>query len=257
MPHSGRLAAAALVALLGGACSRPDSGAERSTPPPDLTRVEPARASVISGRVTLDGPVPENAPIRMASDPVCARAHAGGARSEAFVSERGGLGNVFVYVKDGVAGYAPDPPAEAVTLKQSGCQFQPHVLGVRVGQNVEFVNSDATVHSVHATGDANPEFTLGRVTPGQKSVRYFSTPEVMVRITCDVHDWMSAYLGVLDHPYFAVTTARGSFDLKGLPAGRYTVEAWHEKLGTRTQAVDLADGEKETLAFAFEAPTLP
>jgi plastocyanin len=258
MPHPRILAAVAGVALLGAACSGGREEAPRTQPPPDAKRVDPAAAGALSGRVTVDGPLPQNPPIKMGSDPVCARAHPGGSSFQTFVSEGGGLGNVFVYVKDGLSGYYFDTPSEPVKLNQQGCQFDPHVFGVRVGQNVEFLNSDSTMHNVHAMGNVNPEFNFSQVIQGQKDTRYFTKPEVMVRVKCDVHGWMASYAGVLDHPFFAVTTPGGNFELKGLPAGSYTVEAWHEKLGTRTQTVTLGANEKKTLAFAFTAAaTLP
>ena len=117
--------------------------------------------------------------------------------------------------------------------------YKPHVFGVRVGQNVEFVNSDATAHNVHALPNVNQEFNFSQLIQTQKDTRFFTAPEVMVRFKCDMHNWMSAYVGVLEHPYFAVTEPGGTFELKNVPPGTYTIEAWHEKLGTQTQRVTL------------------
>lgn len=251
-----RLTAGALVLAAAAACSGSDSPPER-TPPPDAKRVDPSKAGTVAGRVTIDGPVPANPPIRMAGDPACARANKGAVAYETFVTDNGGLGNVFVYVRDGLGNYFFETPAEPVTLDQHGCRYVPHVFGVRVGQNVEFVNSDATLHTVHALGSSNPEFNFSQPIQTQKDTKYFTTPEVMVRFKCDIHTWMSAYAGVLDHPYFAVTPPGGAFEIKNLPAGAYTIEAWHEKLGTQTTRVTLADNEKKDISFTFTAGAAP
>lgn len=247
------LIVAALGMTLVAGCSRGEEPSKKA-PPPDAKRVDVAKAGSLAGRVTIDGLVPKNAPIQMSADPVCERAHKNGATFQTFVSESGGLGNVFVYVKDGLGNYYFEPPSEPVRLDQKGCQYEPHVQGVQVGQNVEFVNSDATAHNVHALPDANTEFNFSQFIQSQKDRRAFTKPEVMVRFKCDMHNWMSAYIGVLEHPYFAVTKPSGEFELKNLPAGTYTIEAWHEKLGTQTQSVTLADNEKKQLTFAFKAP---
>ena len=103
-------------------------------------------------------------------------------------------------------------------------------------------------------GNTNPEFNFSQPIQTQKDVKFFSRPEVMVRFRCNIHTWMSAYAGVLEHPYFAVTTPAGAFELKNVPAGTYTIEAWHEKAGTQTQKVTLADSEKKDITFTFKAP---
>jgi hypothetical protein len=133
------------------------------------------------------------------------------------------------------------------------------VFGVRVGQQVQFVNSDATTHNVHALPTVNREFNFGQPIQNQKDSKIFAKHEVMVRIKCDMHNWMLAYAGVLEHPYFAVTRPGGEFELKDLPAGTYTIEAWHEKLGSQTQSITLADSDKKDLTFTFRgsAETAP
>jgi plastocyanin len=169
------------------------------------------------------------------------------------IGDAGALQNVFVYVKDGLGNLRFPIPATSVVLDQKGCHYVPHVLGVQVGQNLEVVNSDPTLHNVHAVAKANQEFNQGQPLPGMKFTRQFSTPEVMVPFKCDVHSWMNAFIGVLDHPYFAVTGADGSFSLKGLPPGTYTIEAWHETLGTQTQSVTIGEKESKEIAFTFKA----
>jgi hypothetical protein len=245
---------AALALLVGLAACSGGQQPEPRTPPPDAQRVDAAKAGNVAGRVTIDGPVPENARIKMAADPVCARANENGATFETFVSDAGGLGNVFVYVKDGLGKYYFDTPSEPVTLNQQGCHYAPHVFGIRVGQPLQIVNSDPTMHNVHAMPTINREFNFGQPIQGQKQSKSFTEPEVMVRFKCDVHSWMSAYAGVLEHPYFAVTRPDGAFELKDLPAGTYTIEAWHEQLGTQARSVTLGENEKKDLTFTFKAP---
>jgi plastocyanin len=161
------------------------------------------------------------------------------------------LQNVFVYVKDGLGTLKfPVPPAPLV-LDQKGCQYRPHVFGVQVGQPIEILNSDATLHNIHAWPMANAEFNKGQALQGMKDTHVFSTREVMVPFRCDVHRWMNSFVGVLDHPFFAVTGADGSFSLKGLPPGTYTIEAWHEKFGTKTASVTVGAKESKDVAFTF------
>jgi len=254
---SRRFSAAVLAVGLAAACSKQE--APRQAPPADAKRVDQSKISKVSGRVTFEGPLPQNPPLQMSGDPACERAHKGGAVAETFVGENGGLGNVFVYVKSGLDKYYFDVPTEPVTLDQTGCMYKPHVFGVRAGQNVEFVNNDPTGHNVHALPNVNQEFNFSQQIQRQKDSRFFTAPEVMVRFKCDLHGWMSAYAGVLDHPYFAVTSLGGQFELKDVPAGTYTIEAWHEKLGTQTQAVTLGEKDSKEISFTFKAPaaTLP
>jgi hypothetical protein len=145
-------------------------------------------------------------------------------------------------------------PTQPVTLDQAGCMYKPHVFGVRAGQNIEFVNSDSTGHNVHALPNANQEFNFSQPIQRQKDTRFFTAPEVMVRFKCDLHNWMSAYAGVLDHPYFAVTSPGGQFELEDIPAGTYTIEAWHEKLGTQTQSVTIGENDSKDITFTFKIP---
>jgi plastocyanin len=162
---------------------------------------------------------------------------------------------VFVYVKDGLGGLKFPVPSTPVVLDQKGCRYAPHVVGVQVGQGFEVLNSDSTLHNVHALPTANREFNTGQPLAGLRYSHRFSTREVMVPFKCDVHPWMRAYIGVLDHPFFGVTGADGTFTLTGLPPGTYTVEAWHEKLGTQTQTVTIGDKESKDIAVSFKPTT--
>ena len=250
-----RTAIAALLApaVWLAACGGPSSSS--SGPPPGATRVDESRAGRIVGRVVFDGQPPPNPPIAMAADPECMRQNPEGASFETIITKDGGLENVFVYIKDGLGSYYFDVPAEPVKLDQKACRYRPHVLGVRVGQPLEISNSDPTAHNVHAVASANQEFNFGQAFPGMKTVRTFAKREVMVPFRCDVHNWMNAYAGVVAHPFFAVTKPDGSFEIKGLPPGTYTVEAWHEQLGTASQSVTVDGKTPAKAAFEFKAQT--
>ena len=247
-PRGAAAVAVLLLAGCGGGEPAPPTGAAGAA------RVDAAKAANLTGRVLVEGPVPEDLPIRPGSDPYCMRETPRGARFDTVVVRDGGLDNVFVYVKDTFGGYHFDVPSEPVRMDQRGCLYRPHVVGLRAGQPIEFTNSDETLHNVRATGDNNRTFNVSQITRGHQNTTTFTTRDVMMRVKCDVHPWMSAWVGVVEHPYFAVTADGGRFELKNLPAGSYTVEAWHEKLGTQTQTVTLAEHESKSIGFTFRAP---
>jgi plastocyanin len=244
------------VAALAIACG---SGQNKSAQPAspaaasDAKKVDQSTAGSITGKVVVDGALPQNAAIQMSSDPACEAQNKGGATQETYVASDGGLQNVFVYIKDGLGNkYLFDMPTEPVKIEQKGCHYVPHVLGIRVGQPLQVVNGDSTMHNVHGLPKANQEFNFSQPVPMTSTVT-FTTKEVMIPFKCDVHSWMHSYIGALDHPYFAVTGSGGTFDLRTVPAGTYTVEAWHEKLGTQTQSVTLGEKETKDITFTFKA----
>ena len=241
------------------ACGGEPAKAPASTAAPAAAgsqKVDPATAGELTGVVTIDGTAPKNEPIKMNADPVCVKQAAGAAQmQETYVvgSDGKSLANVFVYVKDGLGNYVYDTPAESVKLDQKQCRYHPHVLGVRVGQKLEILNSDPTLHNIHAIPKNNTEFNNGQPIQGMKMDHTFTAQEVMVPFKCDVHGWMNAYAAIMDHPYFAVTDADGKFSIKSLPAGTYTIEAWHEKLGATTQSVTIAAKETKDISFSLKA----
>jgi plastocyanin len=252
------LALAASVAACGGGqeSSTTSTAPASSAPAGGGMRVDAATAGTISGVINLEGAAPANEAIRMNADPVCVKAASGPQQQETFVVGNDGktLGNVFVYVKDGLGNYTFDTPTEAAQLDQEGCRYVPHVFGMRVGQPLEITNSDMTLHNIHATPKNNSEFNTGQPLEGMKHTHTFTAPEVMVPFKCDVHGWMNAYVGVMNHPFFAVTKEDGTFELEGLPPGTYTIEAWHERLGPMEQKVTLAEKEtKGDVTFTFKA----
>jgi len=208
----------------------------------------------ITGTIKYDGPVPRMKTLKMSSDPICDRKHKDAPVSTEWliVGDSGELKNAFVWIKDGVGSY-PLPEEHAV-LDQNGCVYAPHVLGVQVGQVVDILNTDGTLHNVHALPKLNAEFNVAMPKFKKKKEVTFTRQEVMFPVKCDVHPWMKCYIGVVDHPFFDVTGDDGTFEISGLPAGSYTLEVWHEKLGTKTVSVTIADGATETVDFTLTKP---
>ena len=249
----GAALAVSVVACGGGQSSSSESAAPAAV---SGQRVDPATAGDLKGVVTLDGTAPKNEPIKMNADPVCVKQNTTPQFQETYAvgSDGKSFGNVFVYVKDGLGNYVFDAPTGSAKIDQQNCRYHPHVFGVRVGQPVEILNSDPTLHNIHALPKSNKEFNNGQPIQGMKMTHTFTAKEIMVPFKCDVHGWMNAYVGVLDHPYFATTDADGKFELKGLPPGTYTIEAWHEKLGATTQSVTLGPKDSKEVNFSFKAP---
>jgi len=248
------LALAAFITACGGKkddLDAPDAGGAAATG--GGPKVDAATAGNIEGVIAFEGAAPKNEPIKMNADPVCTKENPTPQTQETYEVADGKLANVFVYIKDGLGNFSYDAPAGAVTIDQKGCRYHPHVLAVRVGQNLEIVNSDPTLHNIHALPKSNQEFNTGQPIQGMKTTHVFTSKETMVPFKCDVHGWMNAYLAVMDHPYFQVTGADGKFSLKGVPPGKYTIEAWHEKAGTQTATVEVGAKETKSANFTFKA----
>jgi hypothetical protein len=228
-----------------------------STPPaataPAGKAVDPATVATVTATVTFDGEAPKPEMLRLDGDPKCVAENGSVERpSEDFILGDGkSLQNVFVYVKDGIGDYAFPIPKEPVVLDQMKCRYTPRVLGIQVGQPLAIRNSDPLLHNVRADGKLNQPFNMGHPIQGTTFNRMFSTSEVMVPFRCDVHNWMQAWVGVLEHPFFGVSGAGGRVTLAGLPPGTYTVEAWHEKLGTKTQQVTVSAKDSKDVVFTF------
>jgi plastocyanin len=214
--------------------------------------VDAASAGSLSGTVVLSGTPPPVEMIRMNTDPVCAQTGASSPSESVIVGASGAVKNAFVYVKDGLdPAYSFDVPTAAVVLDQQGCRYTPHVVGVRVGQPIDIVNSDDTLHNVHAMPMTNQEFNQGQPVKGFRMTKTFTAPEVMVRFVCNVHGWMRAWVGVMAHPYFAVTDENGAFKIPNLPPGTYTIGVWHETFGTQQQKVTIGEKQDATVSLTY------
>jgi hypothetical protein len=193
--------------------------------------------------------------IRLDADPACVPLNGGNRRAateDIVVGEDNALQNVFVYISHGLESRSFPAPADPVVLDQQGCRYVPHVLGIQVGQPLTIRNSDPLLHNVRGGGERNQPFNLGQPGKGMTVTRTFTAREVMVPFRCDVHGWMNAYVGVLEHPFHGVTDGSGRFSLPGLPPGTYTLAAWHETLGTQTREVTVAEGDSKKVEFTFK-----
>jgi plastocyanin len=214
--------------------------------------VDSASAATLSGKVFFGGTVPALEKLSIGGNPECAVFHpGGGVPSEELLVKNGALQNVFVYIKEGLEGRSFPVPSQAATIDNKNCVYVPHVMGVQTGQPVNILNSDPTLHNVHSYSKNSKSWNLGLPFQGMKQVKKFEASEVMIALKCDVHPWMKGYVGVLDHPYFQVTGEDGGFSLKDLPPGEYVVEAWHEKLGTQSQKVQIGPQETKQIEFKF------
>jgi plastocyanin len=246
------LALCALPVLAGCGGGAKEETASSEGPAEGASAEAPAAADAggVNGTVTFAGQ-DSDTPIAMDADPICAGLHTTPVDTNEVAAKDGKLGNVFVYVKSGLTGSYP-APAEKKELDQVGCQYTPRVLGLQAGQGLVIKNTDATLHNVHALPKANAEFNQAQpqgVPPIEKTFDKAEMPPAQIK--CDVHPWMTAYVAVVDNPFYAVSGEDGTFSIDKLPPGKYTLEAWHEKLGTKTQEVTIAPNQKADVTFAF------
>ena len=213
-------------------------------------------ASSVTGTIVFDGKAPALKPLSMDADPVCAKKHTTPAPSEALVLGTGNtMGNVIVYVSKGLpAGKTYPAPKTPVTLDQNGCQYKPHAQGIMVGQAYRILNSDGILHNVHSLPKVNAQFNKPMPPTLKETTTTFTKPEPIFQIKCDVHPWMTAYIGVFTHPFFSVTGPDGKFTISGLDPGTYEITAWHERLGTQTATVTVAASGSKSQDFKFAMP---
>lgn len=234
-------------------------GGVRSDSRPEVTLESLGGTGRVHGVVRFTGTLPKSREVQVAGDKYCVEK-----RGDSFVDQdmmvdaNGGVQNVFVYLQGGVPEYRFAIPQAPVAIDQSDCQYEPRVLGVQVGQTLQFSNNDQTLHNVHSVVDknsGNKAFNFGM--PGRRGViieKTFETSEIMARIKCDVHPWMVAWVGVLPHPWFAVTEEAGAFDMQQIPDGEYIVAAWHERLGQTSARIHVTGGASSPLEILFPAP---
>src|SRR5215467_807304 len=207
----------------------------------------------ITGKILFTGAAPAPKTIDMGQDPVCVSS-ATEKTTEDVVVKDGKLLNVFVYVKSGgaVDKYSFSPGG-GVTLDQKGCRYHPHVLGVMTKENIKITNSDNTTHNIHPSPAKNQEWNQSQTAGAAPLEKSFARQEVLIPVKCNQHPWMKAYIGVLPHPFFAVSKDDGSYTIANLPPGEYTIAAWHEKYGEQTQKVTIGAKESKTQDFTFSA----
>jgi len=211
-----------------------------------------ALAGELSGTVKLDGKPPKPQALVMKSDPFCAKQPMAMDQT-VLVGKGGGLGNVVVRIAKGVAKAPPAPKTPAI-MDQKGCLYDPRVVVAQAGQPVEIRNSDATLHNVHTYKGAATLFNRPHIQGMPPFQKVFPTVGDVIKFKCDVHPWMTGYVLITDNPHHAVTDESGSFAIKDIPPGKYTVEVWHEKLGTQTKEVTIAKDKPVKLDLSFKAP---
>jgi plastocyanin len=210
----------------------------------------PAATGTIRGHVRLTGRPPENPAIRLRADPMCDKMNAGkpAVQEAIVVSPDGSLANVLVQLQGSFPVTAA--PTEAVTIDQRGCIYSPRVVGIRVGQPLRVLNSDPGLHNVHGVSAGNDAFNVGQPIAGMVN-EFRLKDEGILQLKCDVHGWMVAFVGVVSHPYFAVTGTDGTFELRDVPTGTHTIQAWHEQYGLLTSNVRVEAGGVADVDFAY------
>jgi plastocyanin len=250
--HPDRLVIPTLLAVLISGCS--SSTARKPEEKPVVFHVDPATAGTISGSIRFTGRRPQPKIIDMDQEPECARLHKGGLRPDEplVVNAKGAVANVFVYLKAGLEGKHFEVPAAPVTIDQNGCWFQPRVLGLQTGQTLMVTNSDPVTHNIHPLAHVNREWNHSQGQGDPALSRRFLHSEVMIPVKCNIHKWMHAYLGVVEHPYFAVTGADGTFELRNVPPGNYTIAAWQESLQPQERQIAVPASGKVDITFTFK-----
>lgn len=224
-----------LLALAAAGCGGQSACDAPRTPTP----LDRATTGTVSGTVRFDGTPPPMTMLSLGAEPACAGQHQGPVPAGDVLVKDGRVENAFVYVKEGLGDRVFAAPAEPVTIDQRGCLYHPRVTGAVTCQEIVFLNSDPLLHNVHGTPHDSRAWNFSMGVQGSRRSIRVDKPEVAVEVRCDVHPWMRAFIGVVDHPYFAVTGADGSFTLRDVPPGDYVVASWHERFGTREARVTL------------------
>src|ERR1700723_4034286 len=206
----------------------------------------------VSGVVKFEGTVPKPSPIDMSSDPNCKSNSSGATTEDIVAGANGSLENSVVFVADGLGDRTFQPPAQPAVLEQKCCLYRPPVVALQSNQKLNVVNSDSTTHNIHPMPANNRESNMIQP-PGVPLDLTFAREEIAIPVKCNVHPWMRGYIAVFKHPFFAVTGKDGKFELKGLPPGTYTIEAWQEKLGVVDQQVTIGPKDSKTVSFPFKA----
>jgi hypothetical protein len=239
--------------LLAVGCGNGDAPDRAGADAADHVQVDAATAGQVVGTVSFDGAAPDPRPIDMRGEQACAEKHDGQPVDRpVVVGDDGGLKNVYVYVREGLPEGSWPAPDREVELDQNGCLYIPRILALQTGQTLVIRNSDGLLHNVNARATNQRGFNISQPT-NMTSNRSFGQPEVMIPVSCDVHGWMSAYIGVQDHPYAIVTQEDGTYRIENLPPGDYVIEAWHEEYGTQEQTVTVAESGEARADFRYAA----
>ncbi|HKV81542.1 MAG TPA: carboxypeptidase regulatory-like domain-containing protein [Candidatus Sulfotelmatobacter sp.] len=217
------------------------------------TPIDQATVGEITGKVSFAGEKPQLPVIHMDQDPVCVSKHNTPVHvDDGEVNANATLPNVFVYIKEGAENYRFATPTQPVTLDQNGCMYQPHVVGVMVGQDLHIISSDQTTHNIHPMPKDNREWNESQPPGAAPLDKQFVHSEIMIPVKCNQHPWMKAYVGVVKNPFYDVTGSDGTFTIKGIPPGDYTLEAWTATFGVQDQKLTVAPKATETVNFTFK-----
>jgi plastocyanin len=209
---------------------------------------EVSGGGTIAGTVKLAGDAPAAKTLKVDKDQ--ATCGHDDLQSEALiVSGDGALKNVIVSITNISKGKKFEG-GSASSIDQKGCVFIPHVVMIPPGSTINLLNSDDVMHNLHSWSMKNTAFNEGVAGHG-KLPKTFEFPET-IKMTCDVHKWMTAWLIVQANPYYALTGADGKFTIGGVPVGTYTVQAWQESLGKSTQEVTVSAGGGSKADFNLE-----
>jgi len=248
-PRLASLGAAVVLAAL-AACQRSDSAPVAARGP--VTPIDPSTASSIQVQVSYNGPVPAPEEVNMGGTPACAALHPQPVLEQNPAVADGRLADAVVYIVSGLGDRAFATPSTPVVVDQKGCLYAPHVVGVMVGQPLQFRNSDQEAHNVHGRPKQVDAWNFLMSRPNSTRDVTFDRPEVGIPVSCDVHPWMRAFVSVFDNPYFAVTPSNGSVTLALVPPGHYVVGVWHERLGTMVQPVTLEPSSTAKVSFVYQ-----
>jgi Carboxypeptidase regulatory-like domain len=248
------LAIAAIAILAVAGCGKSGTG-ESSAP---LATIDSSTTGSITGAVTLDGAPPALKPIDMSASPACVQANPSPVVPPVVITGPGGsLANVVVYVKSGLGNYRYDTPQTTAILSQKNCMYEPHVLALMTNQPFAVENNDPTMHNVHPMPKQNRQWSNSQPAGSAPLKSNFTRPEFAMPVLCNVHPWMRAFVFVFDHPYFAVTSTAGTFELRNLPPGTYTIEAWQENYPAQDQSVTIGARESKNISFTFKSAAAP
>ncbi|HYK90463.1 MAG TPA: carboxypeptidase regulatory-like domain-containing protein [Acidobacteriota bacterium] len=249
-----------MLLLLLASCGKKEGEVTEQKQPetsqPQAAQIDPATVASVTGKVVFTGEKPKLSRLMMDQDPVCTQRHSSPVFAEdGAVNGDGTLPNVFVYVKEGADKYSFPTPAEAVELDQDGCMYKPHVLGIQTNQTLRILTKDPTTHNIHPMPKDNREWNMSQPPGSAPLEQKFARPEIMVPVKCNQHPWMRAYIGVTKNPFYAVTGTDGTFTIKGIPPGDYTLEAWTATFGIQELKVTLAPKEAKSVEFTFKSPS--